>query len=71
MLKLFWFVISILLIVATFLRVPQESVGLTSLTTKSNLLGSPNSAQRFLNILTAVEILIYFGIAIRLNLVNG
>ena len=70
MLKLFWFVICILLIVIIFLRVPQESVGLASFATKSNLLGSPNSAQRFLNILTAVEILIYFGIAIQLNLVN-
>ena len=50
---------------------PQENVGLTSFATQSNFLGSPSSAQRFLNILTALGILIYLGIALRLNLVNG
>ena len=49
---------------------PQESVGLTSFASKSNLLGSPSSAQRFLNILTTVAIIIYFGIAVQLNLLD-
>ena len=71
MLKLFEFVVSIFLIVIIFLRIPQESVGLASFATKSNLLGSPSSAQRFLNILTGCGILIYFGIAIKLNLSNN
>jgi preprotein translocase subunit SecG len=62
MLKLFGFIISIFLIVIIFLRIPQENVGLASFATKSDLLGSPSSAQRFLNILTAFGILIYFGI---------
>ena len=62
--------VSLFLIVIIFLRMPQENVGLASFATKSNLLGSPSSAQRFLNILTAVGILIYFGIAIQLNLLN-
>ena len=70
MLKSLGFIISVCLIVIIFLRMPQESVGLTSFATKSNLLGSPSSAQRSLNILTAVGILIYFGIAIQLNLTN-
>jgi len=70
MLKLIGFIISILLIVIIFLRLPQENVGLSSFATKSDLLGSPSSAERFLNILTAVGILIYFGIAIQLNLIS-
>jgi len=71
MLKLTGAFVSLFLIIIIFLRIPQENVGLASFTTKSNLLGSPSSAQRFLNILTAISILIYFGIAIQLNLLNS
>ena len=71
MLKIIRIVLSIFLIVIIFLQIPQENVGLASFTTKSNLLGSPSSAQRFLNILTGVGILIYFGIAFELNLFNS
>lgn len=71
MLKLFGLIVSILLIGIIFLRIPQENVGLASFATKSDLLGSPSSAQRSLNILTAFGILIYFGIAIQLNLSNN
>jgi preprotein translocase subunit SecG len=67
MLKQIWFILSIFLILIIFLRVPQESVGLSSFATKSDLLGSPSSAQRSLNILTGIAILIYFAIAIKLN----
>ena len=67
MLKQIGFLISIFLIVIIFLRMPQESMGLSSFATKSDLLGSPSSAQKSLNILTAFAILIYFGIAIKLN----
>jgi preprotein translocase subunit SecG len=67
MLKQVLFIISIFLILIIFLRVPQESVGLSSFATKSDLLGSPSSAQRSLNILTAFAILVYFAIAIKLN----
>jgi preprotein translocase subunit SecG len=70
MFKLIGYFISLFLILIIFLRVPQENVGLTSFATRSNLLGSPSSAQRFLNILTALGILIYLGIAIQLNLAN-
>lgn len=70
MLKLIGFFISILLIVIIFLRVPQENVGLSSFATKSDLLGSPSSAERSLNILTGLGIVIYFSIAIQLNLVS-
>jgi preprotein translocase subunit SecG len=71
MVKLMGAFISLFLILIIFLRIPQENVGLASFATKSNLLGSPSSAQRFLNILTAVGILIYLGIAIQLNLINN
>lgn len=71
MLKFFGLIISILLIIIIFLRIPQENVGLASFATKTDILGSPSSAQRFLNILTAIGILIYFGIAIQLNLLKN
>jgi preprotein translocase subunit SecG len=67
MLKIIAFLISVLLIIIIFLRMPQESIGLSSFATKSDLLGSPSSAERSLNILTTFGILIYFGIAIKLN----
>lgn len=71
MLKLLLFIVSFFLIGIIFLRLPEENVGLSSFATKSNVLGSPKSAQRFLNILTAFGILIYVAIAIKLNLTNG
>ena len=70
MLKTFGFFISLFLIIIIFLRIPPENSGLASFATKSDILGSPSSAQRSLNILTAFGILIYFGIAIQLNLLN-
>ena len=70
MLKLTEVFTSLFLIIIIFLRMPQENVGLASFATKSDLLGSPSSAQRSLNILTAIGILIYFGIAIQLNLIS-
>jgi preprotein translocase subunit SecG len=71
MLKIIGLLISLFLIVIISLRMPQESLGLASFATKSNLLGSPSSAQRSLNILTAVGIIIYFAIAISLNFLNN
>ncbi len=62
MLKLFGIIISILLIGLIFLRLPKESLGLASFS---------SSSERFLNFLTALAILIYFGIAIRENLLNN
>lgn len=71
MLKFIGVFISLFLLVIIFLRIPQENVGLASFTTKSNLLGSPQSAQRFLNILTGVGIILYLAVAIQLNLKNS
>lgn len=66
--ELFLVIISIFLITIIFLRLPQESIGLSSFATKSNLLGSPSSAQKSLNILTAFAILLYLILAIQGNL---
>ena len=66
MLKLFGFLVSIFLIIIIFLKIPQENVGLASFATKTDLLGSPSSAQRSLNIVTGIGVLIYFAIAIKL-----
>jgi preprotein translocase subunit SecG len=71
MLKLLGFITSLFLIIIIFLRIPQENMGLASFATKSDLLGSPTSAQRSLNILTGFGIFIYFGIAIQMNLINN
>jgi preprotein translocase subunit SecG len=65
------FIVSFSLIVIIFLRVPTESIGLKSFATKSSLLGSPSSAQRFLNILTGFGVLLYFGLALQLNLATN
>jgi protein translocase SecG subunit len=69
MLKLIWLVISIILIILIFLRTPQNQ-GLVSFSTKSNLLGSPSSAEQFLNNFTILLMVIYFFFAIFLNLIN-
>ena len=68
MLKLFGLLVSLFLIVIIFLRIPEESAGLASFAAKSNILGSPGSAQRFLNRLTGVGIFVYLIVAISLNL---
>lgn len=71
MLKTLGICISIFLIIIIFLRIPQENAGLASFANKSNILGSPRSAQRFLNILTFVGIFVYLGIAFNINLLNN
>lgn len=71
MLKLITYIISFFLILIIFLRMPKESTGLSSFTTKSNLLGSPSSARQILNILTAIGIFFYLLIAIQINLINS
>jgi preprotein translocase subunit SecG len=68
MLKLIGVFTSLFLTTIIFLRIPQNDVGLASFATKSNLLGSPRSARRFLNVLTGVGIFVYLGVAIQLNL---
>lgn len=67
MLKFIWLTVNIFLILIIFIRVPNSN-GLSNFTDKSNLLGSPNSAEKTLNTLTFGLILIYFALAVRSNL---
>nr|WAJ57921.1 Preprotein translocase SecG subunit [Guinardia striata] len=67
MLKLVWVILNIALISIIFIRTPNNG-GLASLTTKTNLLGSPNSAEKFLNRLTWGLIISYFFLAVKFNL---
>jgi len=69
MLKIVWVMLSISLIGLIFLRTPQNQ-GLASFSTKSNLLGSPSSAEQFLNNLTIILMIGYFSFAIILNFLN-
>ena len=69
MLKIIWVILSISLIGLIFLRTPQNQ-GLASFSTKTNLLGSPSSAEQFLNNLTIVLMIGYFSLAILLNFLN-
>ena len=69
MLKIIWVILSIVLIGLIFLRTPQNQ-GLASFSTKSNLLGSPSSAEQFLNNLTVTLMIGYFSLAIFLNFLN-
>lgn len=61
-------IVSIFLISIILIRVPKENVGLTSFANKSNVLGSPSSAERVLNIATMTGIFLYLAIAFQLNL---
>jgi protein translocase SecG subunit len=69
MLKIIWVILSLVLIGLIFLRTPQNQ-GLASFSTKSNLLGSPSSAEQFLNNLTIVLMIGYCSFAIFLNFSN-
>ena len=69
-LKLIWILLSIFLIFIIFSRVPRNQ-GLTSFATKSDLLGSPNSTEKFLNNFTIVLIIGYYIIAIKLNAITA
>jgi len=68
-LKIIWLLLSFFLILIIYLRVPRNQ-GLTSFATKSDLLGSPNSTEKFLNNFTLIAIISYYLIAVKLNQVN-
>jgi protein translocase SecG subunit len=70
LLKLVWILLSIFLIFIIFSRVPRNQ-GLTSFATKSDLLGSPNSTEKFLNNFTIVLIIGYYLIAVKLNSISA
>jgi protein translocase SecG subunit len=69
MFQIIWLGLSVFLIFIIFIRTPQNN-GLASFATKTNILGSPSSAERFLNNLTALGIAIYLILAIQFNFTN-
>ena len=66
MFKLIWFILNIFLIAIIFIRTPNNG-GLASLGTKTDILGSPNSAEKFLNQLTWGLIVAYLLLAVKFN----
>ena len=69
MLKLIWLIVSVVLIVLILTRTPKNS-GLESFATKSNLRGSPNSAEKILNQFTWFLIASYFILGVSFNFSN-
>jgi len=67
MLKIFWLLICVSLILLIVIRVPNNS-GLDNFASKTDLLGSPGSAEKFLNNLTWLLIGLYALLAIKFNL---
>jgi len=67
MLKFIWLIINIFLITIIFIRIPNNN-GLSSFAVKSNLLGSPDSAEKTLNKITWSLIIGYFILAVKFNL---
>jgi protein translocase SecG subunit len=67
--KVIWLLLSFFLIFIVYLRVPRNQ-GLTSFATKSDLLGSPNSTEKFLNNFTLLLIISYYLIAVKLNQIS-
>ena len=61
-----WLGLSIFLIFIIFIRAPQND-GLVTFTSQTNLLGSPSSAEKLLNNLTAILIILYILIAFKFN----
>lgn len=62
-LKIFKSILSFLIIGLIFLQVPKESLGLGGFQKNNSLLNS----QFFLNFLTAIGVLVYFGVLLKLN----
>ena len=67
MLKLVWFILDLMLILIILTRTPSNS-GLASFASKTDILGSPSSAEKFLNSLTWILIFLYIVFAIKFNL---
>jgi protein translocase SecG subunit len=67
MLKIFWILLDIILIFLIFVRTPKD-VGLESFASTNKFLGSPSSAENFLNKFTWFLIISYFILAFKFNL---
>nr|YP_010021037.1 SecG [Chaetoceros muellerii]QOK36056.1 SecG [Chaetoceros muellerii]UHB41385.1 preprotein translocase SecG subunit [Chaetoceros sp. DS1] len=69
MINVLWILLSLSLNIIIFVRSPKNN-SLASFATKINLLGSPSSAERTLNNLTLLGIVLYLFFAIQLNFNN-
>ena len=69
MMHVLWILLSLFLIIIIFLRSPKNN-GLASFASKTNLLGSPSTAERTLNNLTLFLIIVYLLLAVQLNFNN-
>nr|YP_010537672.1 Preprotein translocase SecG subunit [Tenuicylindrus belgicus]UYC31589.1 Preprotein translocase SecG subunit [Tenuicylindrus belgicus] len=69
MLKAFWLIISILLIILIIIRIPQNT-GLGSISQQTNFLGSPTTARKILDNLTWLLIISYIVLAAFFNIQN-
>ena len=67
--KFIWLLLDLALIILILTRTPKNS-GLENFAAKSNLLGSPNSAENLLNKFTWLLIGSYFTFALAFNFVN-
>ncbi len=65
------FLISLFLITMIVVRVSDKDAGLSSFATKSTLLGSPNKAQKYLNLFTASGVLFYLILAVLGNITSN
>ena len=68
MLTFIWLILSLGLIFAIFLRLSDKDTGLSSLATKTDILGFQSSAQKSLDYLTIIGVIGYLLIAFILNL---
>ena len=68
MIKFLGIFINIFLLVLVFLQIPEENMGLTSVTNGNSTFGSSQSTQRFLQTITLIAVCVYFIIAILENL---
>ena len=69
MLKIIWLLLSLFLIVIILIRIPNSG-GLNNFSVNTNLIGSANSAEKFLNQLTWLFITCYFLLAVKFNISN-
>lgn len=67
MLKILWVLVDLVLIFLIFVRTPKD-VGLESFGSTNKLLGSPSSAENFLNKFTWFLIVSYLLFAFKFNL---
>ena len=66
MFKLLWLGLSIVLIFLIINR-PPKTIGLKSISSQTNLLGSPSSAERFLNNLTIVLFVLFISFSVEIT----